>query len=358
MNPSFWKNKKILLTGHTGFKGSWLSLWLQKLGSEVIGFSKDIPTEPSHFKEAHVEDQMKSIFGDIRNYKELESVFLKFEPEIVFHMAAQSIVHRSYENPTETFSTNIMGTVNLLDVSRRTKIPKIIINVTSDKCYKNTNEKKSFVESDPFGGFDPYSSSKGCSELITNSFRSSFFNSEKEEDQEIGLASVRAGNVIGGGDWSSYRLIPDIVRSIEKNQEIKIRNQNSIRHWQYVLDPLHGYLVLAEKLWENRKEFASGWNFGPTYDEGKTVSWILEKINQLWDNKLIIKMDDQNFKHESDYLMLNSEKAKRKLQWESRINTDNAIRLIVEWHKGYLQKEDMKKKSLEQIEDFESLIIK
>lgn len=268
MSPSFWKNKKILLTGHTGFKGSWLSLWLQKIGANVIGFSKDVPTEPSHFEVSHVGDEMESIIGDIRNYEEIEKIFLKFEPEIVFHLAAQSIVHNSYQDPKATFATNVMGTVNLLEASRKTNIPKVIINVTSDKCYKNTNEKKLFVETDPVGGFDPYSSSKGCSELITDSFRNSFFNSDKKNS--IGLASVRAGNVIAGGDWSQYRLIPDIIRSITSKQEIKIRNPNHVRHWQYVLDPLHGYLILAEKIWNDKVNFSSGWNFGPTSDEGKT----------------------------------------------------------------------------------------
>lgn len=353
MNVGFWKNKKILLTGHTGFKGSWLSLWLQKMGSDVVGFSKDIPTSPSHFKVANVSEGMESIMGDIRNYEELENVFLKFQPEIVFHMAAQSLVHKSYKNPLETFSTNIMGTVNLLDISRKTGIPKVVINVTSDKCYRNSYEKKSFVESDPLGGFDPYSSSKACSELVTESFRNSFLNLDKNR---IGLASVRAGNVIGGGDWSDFRLIPDIIRSIENNQIINIRNLNAIRHWQYVLDPLHGYLLLAEKLWEDSSNFSSGWNFGPTDEEGKSVSWILDKFNQLLDNKIIVNIDEQNFKHEAEYLMLNSNKARKELGWESKINTDKSIQLIIKWHKEYLQKKDMKEKSLEQIENFLNMI--
>ncbi len=351
INSNFWKGKKVLLTGHTGFKGSWLSLWLQKMGSDVIGFSKDIPTKNSHFKEAKVEEGMESVNGDIRKYKELQNVFLKFQPEIVIHMAAQSIVHKSYEDPMETFSTNIMGTVNLLDIIRKTRIPKVVINVTSDKCYKNVDNKP-HIESDPFGGFDPYSSSKGCSEIITESFRNSFFNLDDFKTEKIGLASVRAGNVIGGGDWSEYRLIPDIIRSIENNKEIKIRNPSSIRHWQYVLDPLNGYLMLAEKLWENRSGFSSGWNFGPTLEEGKTVSWILDKFNELWDNKLVIKSDSQDYKHESAYLMLNSNKARKELGWESKIRTDESIHLIVKWHKAHLQNKNMKEKSLEQIENF------
>ena len=355
MNPRFWENKKILITGHTGFKGSWLSLWLQKMNASVVGFSKDIPTEPSHFRVAQVDKEMKSIFGDIRNYEELENVVLEFKPEIVFHFAAQSIVHSSYKDPIETFSTNIMGTVNLLDISRKTKIPKVIINVTSDKCYRNINQKRTFVETDPLGGFDPYSSSKGCSELITDSYRNSYFDSM---EFSLGLASVRAGNVIGGGDWSQYRLIPDIVKSIQENNVLKVRNPNSIRHWQYVLDPLHGYLILAERLWENKKEFASGWNFGPTSDEGKTVSWVLEKFNDFWENKLKTEIDSEDYKHESEYLMLNSEKAKNKLQWKSKINTENAIRWIVEWYKEFFEQKNMRKKSLEQIENFERMEIK
>ena len=353
MSQLFWKNKKILVTGHTGFKGSWLSLWLQKMNANVVGFSKDIPTEPSHFKVAQVDKEMKSIIGDIRNYEEFENVFLEFKPEIIFHLAAQSIVHNSYEEPRETFSTNVLGTVNLLDISRKTKIPKVIINVTSDKCYKNTNQKKAFIETDPLGGFDPYSTSKACSELITDSFRNAYFDSD--EFTSIGLASVRAGNVIGGGDWSQYRLIPDIVKSIHGNYVLKIRNPNSTRHWQHVLDPLYGYLILAEKLWKNKKEFSSGWNFGPTYDEGKTVSWILEKFNEFSENKLKIEIDFKDFKHESDYLMLNSDKAKNMLQWKSRISTENAIRWIVDWYKEFFEQKNMRKKSLEQIDNFERM---
>ena len=355
MNPSFWKSKKVLLTGHTGFKGSWLSLWLQSMGSDVIGFSKDIPTEKSHFKEAKVADNMESVMGDVRNYTELQDIFVKYQPEIVIHLAAQSIVHKSYEDPIETFSTNVMGTANLLDISRRTGIPKVVINVTSDKCYRNLEEKRAHVESDPFGGFDPYSSSKGCSEIITESFRSSFFDVNDNSSRKIGLASVRAGNVIGGGDWSPFRLVPDIIRSIEKNKEIKIRNPNAVRHWQYVLDPLNGYLMLAEKLWEKRSSFSSGWNFGPTSDEGKTVSWIIEKFNELWDNRLVTKNDKQEYKPESDYLILNSDKAKKELGWETRISTEKSIEWIIDWHKNYLQNENMKEKSLEQIENFRKM---
>ena len=352
MNPSFWKGKKVLLTGHTGFKGSWLSLLLQNMNSNVIGFSKDIPTEKSHFEVAKVDDNMESEIGDIRNYHKLQEIFEKFQPEIIIHLAAQSIVHKSYEDPIETFSTNVMGTANLLDISRRTGIPKVVINVTSDKCYRNLENKRAHIESDPFGGFDPYSSSKGCSEIITESFRNSFFDLDNNDPKKIGLASVRAGNVIGGGDWSPFRLVPDIIKSIEKNQEIKIRNPNAVRHWQHVLDPLNGYLMLAEKLWENNSSYSSGWNFGPTSDEGKTVSWIIKKFNELWGNKLVIKNDEQEYKHESDYLMLNSNKARKELGWETKIGTEKSIEWIIDWHKNYLQNENMKEKSLEQIEKF------
>jgi len=355
MNPNFWKDKSVLITGNTGFKGSWLCLWLENVGSNVIGFSKDMPTKPCFFEDAKVEKDMELIVGDVRNYNEFERVVKKHEPEIIIHMAAQSIVQTSYQNPIETYSTNVMGTVNLLEITRKTKIPKIIVNVTSDKCYKNFDQTKPFTESDPMGGFDPYSSSKGCAELITESYRNSFFNLEEFEKHKIAIATVRAGNIIGGGDWSPYRLIPDIIRGIIKKQEIKIRNQNAIRHWQHVFDPLNGYLMLAEKLWDNGLEFSSGWNFGPTNEEGKNVLWILEKFNEFGTNKITWKKDEMISNYESNYLTLDSQKAIQELNWKSKLSLEESIKLTIEWYQLFLNKEDMKEKSLEQIKNFMKL---
>lgn len=355
MNPSFWKGKKILITGHTGFKGSWLSLWLQHLGSDLVGFSNSIPTNPSLFEDAKNENFMTSIKGDILNYNELKQVFLKFEPEIIFHLAAQSLVHHSYENPAETYATNVMGTVNLLEIVRETKIPKVVINVTSDKCYKNIDSLKGNVESDALGGYDPYSSSKACAELVIDSYRNSFFNISEFEKHNIAISSVRAGNVIGGGDWAENRLIPDIMRGIQNKNEIKIRNPKAIRPWQYVLDPLNGYLILGEKLWDNGAKFSEAWNFGPTEEEPKTVSWVFEKIQQYLGLEIKLIVEDKKFNHESGILILNSDKAKTRLGWRSKIDINMGIKFVVEWYKQHQQKNDMRKISLEQIRMFEEL---
>ncbi len=349
MNEKFWKNKKILITGHTGFKGSWLTIWLKKLGADVTGFSKSIPTNPSLFEIANVQKDIKSIEGDIQNYEILKETISKSEPEIIFHMAAQSLVIKSYSDPIETYSTNIMGTVNLLCAVKETKKPKVVVNVTSDKCYENNESLDGYKEDDPMGGYDPYSSSKGCAELITKSFRNSFFSSNTENN--VALASVRAGNVIGGGDWAQNRLIPDIIRSIKNKEMIKIRNPNSIRPWQHVLDPLHGYIKLAEKLWED-KTFSEGWNFGPDKKEVKPVSWIIEKFNELWKDKIIWKIENGEF-HEANNLILNCQKAKTKLQWNSKININTALKLTIEWYEKYFDNENMRKITEEQIEKFQ-----
>ncbi|MGI0063237.1 MAG: CDP-glucose 4,6-dehydratase, partial [Nitrosotalea sp.] len=262
INQTFWKNKKVLLTGHTGFKGSWLSLWLQKLGSDVIGFSRDIPTKPSLFELCNVADNMVSIMGNICDIEHLRTVMTEHKPEIVIHMAAQSLVGRSYDDPLETFSTNVLGTVNVFEVIRKLGNVRVVINVTSDKCYENRESISGYKETDPMGGYDPYSSSKGCAELITSSFRNSFFNPKEYDKHGIALASVRAGNIIGGGDWSTNRLVPDIMKGLIENQTVTIRNPSSVRPWQFVLEPLRGYLMLAEKLWHEGPQYVEGWNFG------------------------------------------------------------------------------------------------
>ena len=352
MNPNFWNGKKVLITGHTGFKGSWLTIWLKKFGAEIIGFSESIPTNPSLFEISNVEKDVKSIIGNIRNYEFLKDTISTHKPEIIFHMAAQSLVIKSYLDPIETFSTNIMGTVNILNAVRETKNCEVIVNVTSDKCYENNESLEGYVEDDPMGGHDPYSSSKGCAELITKSFRSSFFSSNPEND--VRLASVRAGNVIGGGDWAQNRLIPDIMRAIKNNESVRIRNPNALRPWQYVLDPLNGYINLVEKLWENKTGYSEGWNFGPEKNEVKSVSWIIEKMNQFWKNEIDWDVE-KNELHESNNLILNCQKAKSKLGWNSKMNTDTAIKWTIEWYSKYFDGENMIEITEEQIEKFQKL---
>jgi len=350
MNPSFWNGKKILITGHTGFKGSWLTIWLKKLGAEITGFSKSIPTNPSLFQTTNVENGIKSVFGDIRNYELTKEILEKYKPEIIFHLAAQSLVIKSYSDPIETFSTNIMGTVNLLNAVKETKKSKVVVNVTSDKCYENNESLNGYTEDDPMGGHDPYSSSKGCSELITKSFRNSFF--KYNSDNYIGVASVRAGNVLGGGDWAKNRLIPDIVRAIKNKEKIKIRNPNALRPWQHVLDPLNGYIQLAEKLWNNQTEYAEGWNFGPENNEIKPVLWITEKFDELWKNKIYWIIENSEL-HETKNLILNCQKAKSKLKWQSKINLENTLKWTIEWYQKYFDGEDMRKITEEQITKFQ-----
>ena len=352
MNESFWKNKKILITGHTGFKGSWLTIWLNKLGADITGFSKSVPTNPSLFETVNIEKDIKSVVGDIQNYELLKETIRKYQPEIIFHMAAQSLVIKSYSNPIETFSTNVMGTVNLLYAVKETKKPKIVINITSDKCYENNESLEGYTEDDPMGGYDPYSSSKGCAELITKSFRKSFFNSDHENN--IGLASVRAGNVIGGGDWAENRLIPDIIRSIKNKENVKIRNPKALRPWQHVLDPLNGYISLAEKLWDDQTKYSEGWNFGPEKNEVKPVSWIIEKFNELWKNKINLVVGNNEL-HEANNLILNCQKAKSRLGWNSKINTETALKLTIEWYTKYFDGKNMKEVTEEQIVEFQKL---
>lgn len=354
MNEKNWIGKTILITGHTGFKGSWLSLWLQKIKANVIGYSKTIPTKPSLFELANVDEGMTSIFGDVQNLDMLKDVIKKYEPEVIFHMAAQSLVRESYKDPIETFSTNIMGTANVFESVRQSQNSCVILNVTSDKCYQNTNKMTGYSETDSMGGSDPYSSSKGCSELITSAFRDSFFNISNYEQQNVAIASVRAGNVIGGGDWSKDRLIPDIMRSFLKNEKIEIRNPHAIRPWQFVLDPLNGYLMLAEKLLNKDINFSGAWNFGPDDEKNWEVKTILEKIKQKWDSKNSIEFKPSKM-YEEEKLLLNCEKANKKLEWFPKMNIDTTMNWIVDWYKAYQENQDMKKITEEQIENFERL---
>ena len=344
VNPSFWLGKKILITGHTGFKGSWLCLWLQLLGAELSGFALKSPTKPALFEEANVAKGMMSFCGDIRNFDAVLDIIEKCQPEIIFHLAAQPIVRQSYKIPIQTYETNVMGTVNVLEAARRVKSVKALINITTDKCYENKEISRGYREDEPMGGHDPYSSSKGCSELITSAYRRSFY-----KESGIALASARGGNVIGGGDWTTDRLIPDILKSFENNKPVIIRNPNSIRPWQHVLEVLSGYLILAEKLYEDKDLFSSGWNFGPNNEDSKSVKWIVEYMTGKWKKGTEWTLDKENNPHEANYLKLDISKAKSLLGWQPLWTLEQALEKVLEWHKSWVNKEEIKKICYEQI---------
>lgn len=342
INKTFWKGKKVLITGHTGFKGSWLSLWLQNMGAHIIGYSLPPQTKPNIFEVANVSAGMESIIGDIRDVERVTAVFSKYQPEIIIHMAAQSLVRYSYCNPAETYATNVMGTVNILEAVRQIKCAKVVIVVTSDKCYENKEWVWGYRENDPMGGHDPYSSSKGCAELVTSAYRSSFFPAKDYKSHGVAVSSVRAGNVIGGGDWSEDRLIPDVMKAFMDKRVAKIRNPNSVRPWQYVLEPLRGYLGLAERLWVDGSEFAEAWNFGPKGDYVHPVSWIVAYLSACWGEGARWELDSTPQPHEAKYLKLDCSKAQSLLRWEPRLELSTTLQWIVAWYRGYLQKKDMR----------------
>ncbi|MBM0740295.1 CDP-glucose 4,6-dehydratase [Phormidium sp. CLA17] len=339
----FWYNKKVLITGHTGFKGSWLSLWLKRLGATVIGYSLPAPTQHSLFEVAKIEPQLTSVIGDIRDLAKLQAVMTEHQPDIVFHMAAQPLVRYSYQNPVETYATNVMGTVNLLEAVRHTESVRVVVVITTDKCYENREWVWGYREDEPMGGHDPYSSSKGCAELVTEAYRSSFFMPHPETlSQPAAIASVRAGNVIGGGDWASDRLIPDIMRAIQAQQPVQIRNPHAIRPWQHVLEPLSGYMLLAERLWQAGATYAEGWNFGPNDEDVKPVSWIVEYLTQRWGEGATWQLDAGDHPHEATYLKLDCSKAKARLGWYPRLSLGTTLEWIVEFYQAYRHQEDMK----------------
>ena len=353
MNHKFWIGKRVLITGHTGFKGSWLSLWLQSLGAIVIGYALSPQTQPNLFEIADVPREMKCITGDICDFKQLQEVFIQHKPEIVIHMAAQALVRQAYDNPVETYRTNVMGTVNLLEVVRCTNTTKVIINVTSDKCYENKEWVWGYRENDPMGGHDPYSSSKGCAELITSAYRDSYFNARSHPLK--GVASARAGNVIGGGDWSQDRLIPDIVQAMMQNQPAIIRNPYAIRPWQHVLDCLSGYLYLAEKLWNEGEHFSQAWNFGPREGEVKTVSWVADRLSKLWGCNSSWQVDQGEHVHEAAYLKLDCSKAINVLGWSPKLDLETALSWVVQWYRAYQAHDNMHKITKSQIIDYMTL---
>jgi len=346
-SPQFWNKRRVFLTGHTGFKGSWLSIWLQKMGAEVCGFSLSPSTIPSLFDDCQVEKGMESLIGDIRDMSALSAAMQSFKPDVVLHLAAQPLVRESYSDPVGTFSTNIIGTANILEAARHVGCVRAVVNVTTDKCYENREWEWAYRENERLGGHDPYSSSKACSELITSSFRSSFFN-----DLGIGLATARAGNVIGGGDWSVDRLIPDVVRSIVNRKPLTIRNPSATRPWQHVLEPLSGYLILAENLFKEGLPYSEAWNFGPLEQDVKPVSWIADHIITLWGHDQKIIIDRSSHVHEANLLKLDISKAKTRLNWEPRWDLVTALDKIVGWNKVILKGGNSRDMCEQQISEF------
>ncbi len=348
VDPAFWSERRVLLTGHTGFKGAWLALWLQSLGARVTGFSNDVPTDPSLYELARVGEGMDSIDGDVRDHDAVARAVADAGPEVVIHMAAQSLVRRSFAEPRDTYATNVMGTVNVLDAVRtHGDEVRAVVNVTSDKCYENREWEWGYREHEPMGGHDPYSSSKGAAELVTTAFRRSFFSAPDGPQ----LASARAGNVIGGGDWGEDRLVPDIMRAALACEEVRVRNPNSIRPWQHVLNPLSGYLVLAQALWRS-PEYAQGWNFGPAEEDARPVGWILHRMSELWPAELRWALDDGPHPHEARYLKLDSSLARARLGWRPLVALDHTLQSIVDWYRALGEGADMRAVTLGQIEAF------
>ncbi len=355
MNPAFWRGKRVFLTGHTGFKGSWMSLWLQSLGVELTGFALQPPTQPSLFDEARVGQGMRSIIGDIRDLACLQKTMQEFHPEIVVHMAAQPLVRYSYDNPVETYATNVMGTVHLLEAVRHTPTVKAVVNITTDKCYENREWVWGYRENEPMGGYDPYSNSKGCAELVSSAYRSSFFNASSHAQHGVALATVRAGNVIGGGDWARDRLIPDILAAFELSKLVNIRNPHATRPWQHVLEPLRGYLTLVERLYEHGPGYAEGWNFGPNDEDAKPVGWIVEQMAAMWGKDAQWKLDIGEHPHEANYLKLDISKARNRLNWHPVLRLNDALNLIIDWAKQRQAGADMRKLTLAQIQSYQIL---
>ena len=346
IDKEFWKDKRVFLTGHTGFKGSWLALWLADMGAIVKGYALNPPTMPSLFIEAKVAEKIDSEIGDIRDFETLKTSMVDFNPDILVHMAAQPLVRLSYKEPLETYEINVMGTAKVLEAARNCQNLKAIVSVTTDKCYENKEWVWGYREDEPMGGHDPYSSSKGCSELVTSAYRRSFM-----QDKGVGLATARAGNVIGGGDWADDRLIPDILRAFEQHQAVIIRNPASTRPWQHVLEPLSGYLVLAQNLYQFPGKYAEGWNFGPFDEDAKPVDWILNHMVNQWPGSSW-HLDDNAHPHEAGYLKLDISKAKSRLNWHPTWRLEQTLERIVTWHKAWLNKQDMQNICLNEINEY------
>jgi CDP-glucose 4,6-dehydratase len=347
MNPTFWKGKRVLVTGHTGFKGGWLVAWLRHLGAELAGLALPPSTVPNLFDLTEVASEIVSVFGDIRDPSAVNAVFEQFQPEIVFHLAAQAIVRASYEDPVGTYATNVMGAVHVFEAARKFPV-RVLVNITSDKCYDNKEWVWGYRETDPLGGKDPYSSSKACAELVTSAYRSSFFNGASR----TGFASARAGNVIGGGDWAQDRLVPDIIAAIRNRQPVPVRNPDAVRPWQHVLEPLSGYILLAEHLWRDPSAFSSEWNFGPDPDSVRSVRWLVDRIAVLWGLPPQQMPQPGQHPHEARLLSLDSSKARAHLGWLPRWDLDRGAAAVVEWYKAFDRGAAVKPVMIDQISSF------
>ena len=349
VNASFWQGRNVLVTGHTGFKGAWLTLWLESMGANVIGFSLDPPSSPSLYDLAAVGEVSRSVEGDVRDADAVRRAVDDHRPEVVFHMAAQSLVRRSFREPVETYATNVMGTVNLLDAVRHSDAVRVVVNVTTDKCYENHEWEWGYREYEPMGGHDPYSSSKGASELVTSAFRRSFFGAP----DAARIASARAGNVIGGGDFAEDRLIPDVMRAAESGEPALIRNPDAVRPWQHVLNPLGGYLLLAERLWDS-PEHADAWNFGPADAEARPVRWVLDRLSESSGGAVQWREDAGEHPHEATYLKLDSSKARTRLGWTPRWDLERGLDATAEWYEAQRAGEPLRERTLEQIRAYSS----
>jgi len=353
VNPSFWNGKRVFLTGHTGFKGGWLSLWLASMGAKVTGYALAPDTKPNLYDILGISDLIeRSCINDVRNLNDLKKVMADFRPEIVVHMAAQPLVRYSYQDPVLTYATNVMGTVNVLEATRSVDSIRATVIVTTDKCYENKEWVWGYREGESMGGHDPYSSSKGCAELVTAAYRNSYFSADTHSHHKHAIASARAGNVIGGGDWSPDRLIPDAIKAFEGNMPVIIRNPLAVRPWQHVLEPLSGYLILAQALYENGSSYASAWNFGPRDDDAKSVQEVMDLLIAKWDKNAAWSLDGVEQPHEARLLKLDCSKANTQLNWLPRWDLEAAIEKIVEWEHSFRKKEDMRALSLKQINQY------
>ncbi|MED4912163.1 CDP-glucose 4,6-dehydratase [Brevibacillus centrosporus] len=356
IDETFWRNKKVFVTGHTGFKGSWLCMWLTTLGATVTGYSLHPPTTPSLYESCQIDSWVHSILGDVRSKEKLEEAMLNAKPDIVIHMAAQPLVRSSYQFPAETYEINVMGTVHLLEAVRHAVHKgisvKAVINVTTDKCYENKEWAWGYREQDGLGGYDPYSNSKACSELVTSSFRNSFFHPDQHQNHGVALASVRAGNVIGGGDWAFERLVPDLIRSLLGGAKMIIRNPDAIRPWQHVLEPLGGYLLLAQKMFEDGKLYSQSYNFGPNESDAKPVEWIVRRLCEKWGGEASYEIQPDFRWHEAHYLRLDCSKAKSELGWQPVWTLEQALDRIIEWTRMYHDNGNVRTVCLQQIKQY------
>lgn len=352
MNSTFWSGKKVFVTGHTGFKGSWMCLWLQSMGAIVKGYALEAPTTPSLYLAANVEKGMESHIANVCDYSALLGSIQAFQPEVIFHMAAQPLVRLSYDMPIETYQTNVMGTVHLLEACRQVSSVRSIVNITSDKCYENKEWSWGYRENEPMGGYDPYSNSKGCAELVASAFRQSYFNQRNYSQHGVGLASVRAGNVIGGGDWALDRLIPDIISAFQHGQAVEIRSPHALRPWQHVLEPISGYILLAEKLYSQGDVFSEGWNFGPQDQDAQPVQNIVEILANRWGNGAKWFLSEGEHPHEAHYLKLDCSKAKARLNWQPVWDLEATLEKIVCWYKAWSDGQDMRIYTLSEIEEY------